>query len=273
MAAGNDVTGTDQQGEETPLFKHILFRIDGPAARISLNSPPYNVLTRAMMGEIVSAIERLDNLPQVKCLVIDSGAAKVFSAGISLEDSRPEVAFQTLDAFNNIATALMNIAKPLIVAVKGPAVGVGAELVLLGDLVFVSPNAQFAQPEIRMGVFPPFAAAMLPAIIGPKKAYEMILTGQPIGAEEALALGLVNQLVAEDQLESSIERTIARLDEFSGPVLAMAKAVITSGVNVPLREALKNAQNTYLNHLMDLEDVREGVRARMEQRKPAWKNR
>lgn len=273
MAEDIDPTCSERQGEGAPPFKYILFRIDGPAARITLNSPPYNILTRAMMAEIVSAIEKLDGLSGVKCLVIDSGCPKAFSAGISLEDSRPEFAFQTLDAFNRIAGALMDVAKPLIVTVNGPAVGVGAELVLLGDLVLVTPNAQFAQPEIRMGVFPPFAAAMLPAIIGPKKAYEMILTGQPISAEEALALGLVNRLVPEEQLGASLERVLSRLDEFSGPVLAMAKAVITSGVNVPLREALKNAQDTYLNHLMDLEDVREGVRARMEQRKPAWKNR
>jgi len=273
MAGGIEPTGSAPKRKGASLFKHILLRIDGPSARITLNSPPFNILTRPMMAEIASAIEKLDGLSGVKCLVIDSGSNKAFSAGISLEDSRPEFAFQTLEAFNCIATTLMDVAKPLIVAVNGPAVGVGAELVLLGDLVFVTPNAQFAQPEIRMGVFPPFAAAMLPAIIGPKKAYEMILTGQPISAEEALALGLVNRLVPEEQLEASLERIIARLDEFSGPVLAMAKAVITSGVNVPLREALKNAQDTYLNHLMDLEDVREGVRARMEQRKPAWKNR
>ena len=262
--------------EATPQqqpFRHIDYRIAGPTARITLNSPPYNVLTRAMMGEIAAAIEQLDRLPEVKCLVIDSACPKAFSAGISLDDSRPEVAFQTLDAFSSIARALAEIAKPLIVVVNGPAVGVGAELVLLGDLILATPHAQFAQPEIRMGVFPPFAAAMLPAIIGPKKAYEMILTGQPISADEALALGMVNRVVPEDQLEPSLGRILARLDEFSAPVLAMAKAVITSAVNAPLGVAIKQAQDAYLNHLMDLEDVREGLQARLEQRKPAWKNR
>jgi cyclohexa-1,5-dienecarbonyl-CoA hydratase len=272
MAAGG---GAFQGGQRdgAPDYQNILFRVAGPAAHISLNSPPYNVLTRAMMAEIVSAIERLDRLPEVKCLVLDSACPQVFSAGISLEDSRPEFAFQTLDGFARIAGALLEVAKPLIVAVHGPAVGVGAELALLGDLVLATPHAQFAQPEIRMGVFPPFAAAMLPAIVGPKKAYEMILTGQVIAADEALALRLVNRVVPEDQLETALGRIVARLDEFSAPVLAMAKAVISRAVSAPLREALKNAQDTYLNHLMDLEDVREGLRARLERRKPEWKNR
>ena len=124
-----------------------------------------------------------------------------------------------------------------------------------------------------MGVFPPFAAIMLPALIGPKKTYEMILTGNPLTAEEALALGFVNKVVAETELFKTVNEVLARIGEFSGPVLEMTKHVIGSSIGKPLAEAMKNSQDIYLNQLYALEDVAEGLRAVVEKRKPVWKNR
>jgi enoyl-CoA hydratase/carnithine racemase len=101
----------------------------------------------------------------------------------------------------------------------------------------------------------------------------LILTGQSLTAEEARALGLVNRVVPENQLRQTVDRITARINEFSGPVLAMTKAVIGNSMGMPLRDAIKNSRNIYLNQLMDLEDVREGLQARIEQRKPVWKNK
>ena len=124
-----------------------------------------------------------------------------------------------------------------------------------------------------MGVFPPFAAVMLPALIGPKKTYELILTGQALTAEDAQALGFVNRVVPENQLTQVVDEILARIDEFSGPVLEMTKAVISGSLGMPLSQAMKRSQDIYLNQLMELQDVQEGLRARLEQRKPVWKNR
>jgi cyclohexa-1,5-dienecarbonyl-CoA hydratase len=124
-----------------------------------------------------------------------------------------------------------------------------------------------------MGVFPPFAAIMLPALIGPKKTYELILTGNPLTADEALTLGFVNKVVPEADLAKAVNEVLARIGEFSGPVLEMTKRVIGSSMGKPLAEAMKQSQDVYLNQLYSLDDVQEGLRAVVEKRKPVWKNR
>jgi cyclohexa-1,5-dienecarbonyl-CoA hydratase len=253
------------------IFKFIDFDLSNGLARITLNHPPYNVLTVPLMAELADAIESLEGHHDVKCILLDS-SQKTFSAGISIEDSKPDRVFQTLEAFNRVFQAISEISKPLIVVVNGPAIGAGSELVAFGDMVIATPNARFAQPEVKMGVFPPFAAIMLPAVIGPKKTYELILTGQGLSAEEALALGFVNRVVPEAGLQGTVDELVAKIIEFSGPVLEMTKKVIATSIGRPLAEAMKRSQDIYLNQLMSLQDVEEGLRAVLEKRKPVWKN-
>src|SRR6202140_2981898 len=252
--------------------KYIQFEIAGFVARLTLDHPPHNVLTVPMMKEMAEAIEGLNGLGDVKAILLQSSQA-AFSAGISLEDSRPDRVFQTLDAFTRVFQAMIDISKPVIVVVNGPAIGAGSELVGFADVVLATPKAKFAQPEVKLGVFPPFAAVMLPQLIGTKKTYELILTGEALSAEEALSFGFVNRVVPEAELEKHVESLIARISEFSGPVLEVTKRVISSSIGRPLKEAMKTSQDLYLNELMNLEDVQEGLRAVIEKRKPAWKNK
>ncbi len=254
------------------ICKFLDFDISNNVARITLNNPPYNVLTVPLMAELAEAIESLEGRRDVKCIVLGS-SQKTFSAGISIEDSKPDRVFQTIEAFNHVFRAIAEISKPLIVAVNGPAIGAGSELVAFGDMIIATPNARFAQPEVKMGVFPPFAAIMLPAVIGPKKTYELILTGQALSAEEALELGFVNRVVPEAGLENTVNELVSRIIEFSAPVLEMTKKVIATSIGRPLAEAMKKSQDIYLNQLMALQDVEEGLRAVLEKRKPVWKNR
>jgi cyclohexa-1,5-dienecarbonyl-CoA hydratase len=256
------------------MFKFIAFEIADSVARIALNHPPYNVLTVPLMTELADAIESLENNKEAKCILLSSSPAiKTFSAGISIEDSRPDRVFQTLEAFNRVFHAISETSKPLIVVVNGQAIGAGSELVAFGDMVIATPNARFSQPEVKMGVFPPFAAIMLPSLIGTKKTYELILTGQALSAEEALDLGFVNRVVPEALLEKTVDELLARIVEFSAPVLEVTKRVITTSIGRPIAEAMKKSQDLYLNQLMSLQDVEEGLRAVLEKRKPVWKNK
>src|SRR5438094_7872203 len=222
----------------TKEYKHIIFDTSSYVARITLNNPPYNVLTVPLMMEMTQAVESLNGRGDIKCIVLDS-SQKAFSAVISLEDSKADRVFQTLDSFTHIFQAIREISKPLIVVVNGPAIGAGSELVAFGDLVIATPNAKFAQPEVKMGVFPPFAAIMLPQLIGPKKTYELILTGEALSADDALRLGFVNRLVPESELKDAVKSIIARISEFSGPVLEVAKEVIGSAMGMPIEDAMK----------------------------------
>src|SRR5436853_1986320 len=202
----------------TKEYKHIIFDTSSYVARITLNNPPYNVLTVPLMMEMTQAVESLNGRGDIKCIVLDS-SQKAFSAGISLEDSKADRVFQTLDSFTHVFNAIREISKPLIVVVNGPAIGAGSELVAFGDMVVATPNAKFAQPEVKLGVFPPFAAVMLPMMIGPKKTYELILTGEALSAEEAHHLGFVNKVVPEAQLQTVVDGIVNKIGEFSGPVL------------------------------------------------------
>ena len=253
-------------------YEYIRFDATTSVAHITLNFPPYNLLTVPMMNELAEAIESLDGRNDIKCILLDS-SQRMFSAGISLEDSRPAQIFQTLDAFTRVFQASSELSKPLVVVVNGVAIGAGSELVAFGDVVIATPQARFAQPEVRMGAFPPFAAIMLPQVIGPKRAYELILTGEAMSAEEARSLGFVNRIVEEKDLEANVKDLLARITQFSSPVLEMAKRVILTTTGLPLQEAIRKSQNVYLNELMSLEDSKEGLQAVIEKRKPVWRNR
>src|SRR6266853_3480672 len=240
-------TETDLTGDSrtpAPAYKYIQFSVVDSIARLTLNHAPHNVLTVPMMKEMAESIESLNGRTDVKAILLQS-SQQAFSAGISLEDSRPDRVFQTLDAFTRVFHAMVDICKPVVVVVNGPAIGAGSELVGFGDVVIVTPKAKFAQPEVKLGVFPPFAAVMLPQIIGSKKTYELILTGEALSAEEALRFGFVNKVVPESELRKHVELLLDRISEFSGPVLEVTKRVISNSMGRPLKEAIKTSQNLY----------------------------
>ena len=255
-------------------FQYIKLEFTENVARLTMNRPPYNVLTKDMMEEISRAIGGLHEHREVRALVIQaSKECTAFSAGVAVEDSRPEHAFQTLEAFQGVFNAIMEISKPVVTVVNGPAIGGGCELAALGDMIVATPKARFAQPEIRIGVYPPLAAVILPYAIGHKRALEMILTGEPLSVTEAARLGLVNRLVPEDKLEAEIEQVLVKITQQSAPVLEMAKKVLYDTIGLPLGDALRKSADIYLNQLMDLADAQEGLRAAVEKRKPVWQDK
>jgi cyclohexa-1,5-dienecarbonyl-CoA hydratase len=253
-------------------FQHIRLRADGPAVRMTLNRPEHNLLNEAMLREIADGVAWAGERDAIKLIVLDS-ACTVFCGGIDIGEYTSQRVFQMLDAFHGAFSAMLDTAKPVLCVVNGPAIGGGAELAAFGDLVVATPKARFAQPEITIGVFPPLASTILPFLVGPKIALELVLTGEPVSAERAAELGLVNRLVPEEKLETAVNELIARITSHSGPVLAMAKKAILGGMGLSLRDGLKNSMNIFLNELYRLEDSQEGLRALVEKRKPQWKNR
>ncbi len=254
-------------------FKFIRYRTDGPVVRISLNRPEHNLLNERMLMEIARGIEILGDTSAVKLIIIDSALPKVFSGGIEVGEYTTQRVFQMLDAFHRVFVAMIDVGKPVMVIVNGPALGGGSELAAFGDIVIATPNARFAQPEIRLGVFPPLASTIFPYIVGPKLALELVLTGAAITGERAKELGLVNRLVPEADLEKTVNEFISVITEKSGAVLAMAKRAILGGMGHSLKDGLKSSMNMFLNELYRLEDSQEGIRAIAEKRKPEWKNR
>src|SRR5882762_3467659 len=193
-------------------YEQIKFSIEDRAARITFARPPLNIFNIAMMHEINAALGQCAEQRDLAAIVFDAAAdCNAFSAGVAVEEHVAETIFQMLESFHAIFRSLEQLAKPAIAVVDGAALGGGCELVAACDIVIASDRARFVQPEIKLGVFPPVACVLLPLVIGEKRARELILTGDMIGASEAARLGLVNHLVPGLQLQSKTQEILAKL--------------------------------------------------------------
>jgi len=161
---------------------------------------------------------------------------------------------------------------PTAASVYGSCLGGGCELAIFCDVVVASETVKIGQPEIQVGVFPPIAAQIMPRIIGRKAAMDLILSGRIISAEEALRIGLVNKVVAENELESSTMDFLKPYLNLSAEVLRQTKKAIMTGLMDDLEPSLQAIEDIYLNQLMKTHDAQEGLSAFLEKRKPAWKN-
>src|SRR5438552_5011575 len=227
-------------------FHDIKFMIDNRVARITFARPPLNVFNIAMMNEIGEALNECVSRRDVVAIVFDAAAdARAFSAGVAVEEHVPETIFQMLDSFHSIFRTLAQISKPTIAVVDGAALGGGCELVAACDIVIASERARFGQPEIKLGVFPPVAAILLPRIIGEKRARELILLGEMIDATEALRLGLVNHLVPSTELEPKLLSVLAKLRDLSASALAMTRAALDLGAPNSFQSMLSEVENLY----------------------------
>jgi cyclohexa-1,5-dienecarbonyl-CoA hydratase len=256
-------------------FKFIRWDATGIVAHLTLNRPKQNIMNIGMLREMVRAIEGLSAREDVRMILLDAApeCEGFFSLGVGAEGYTSQMVFQMMDAFHSVFRAMMDISKPVLAVVDGVASGAGAELAAFCDLVVATEHAQFRQPEIKLGVFPPLGAVVYPRVIGPRRAMELLLTGDPINASQALQIGLVNRVVPRAQLKETVDNLVQRISDQSGPVLQLLKRVVFEGTWRPFDQALKRAQDIYLNQLFELEDSQEGLRALIEKRKPVWKNK
>jgi cyclohexa-1,5-dienecarbonyl-CoA hydratase len=255
-------------------YQHIKFRIDDRVARITFARPPVNIFNIAMMREINDALNRCAQRRELVAIVFDADAGcRAFSAGVAVEEHAEDTIFQMLDSFHAIFRNLEQLARPTIAVVDGPALGGGCELVAACDIAIASTRARFGQPEIKLGVFPPVAALLLPQLIGDKRARQLILTGEIIEADEAARIGLVNYVVSGNELEEKTSELLSRFRNLSAAALELTRKAIDLGRARSLDSALKEVESLYLNELMKTHDANEGINAFVEKRNPEWHDR
>ncbi|HEU5370533.1 MAG TPA: enoyl-CoA hydratase-related protein, partial [Ktedonobacterales bacterium] len=172
--------------------------------------------------------------------------------------------------FGRLFIRLRTLPMPTIAVVRGAALGGGTELALGCDLVLAATSARFGQPEIKLGVFPPIAAALFPQLIGYQQAARLLLSGEMITAEEAARLGLVTHAAADEELEGTLESLLKRFRRLSAAALRITKAALLRGADVGLAQALPYIEDLYLHELMTTADAREGIQAFLEKRQPIW---
>lgn len=242
---------------------------NGQAARITLAAPKANILDKAMMVGIDAALDDLVVQENLKAIVL-TGEGAHFSFGASIEEHLPDRIGDTLMHLRNLLLKMAAAPAPMIAAVRGQCLGGGFELALACDLIVAEENAQFALPEIKLGVFPPAGAALLPLRMGSGRAAEMVLTGASWTANQAAAAGLVNKVFPRD-LEPHMDAWLE--SDFlprSAAALSFAAQASRRSLVRALEIDLPALERIYLNDLMEQPDAVEGVLAFLEKRQPHW---
>jgi cyclohexa-1,5-dienecarbonyl-CoA hydratase len=246
---------------------------DGKLARVTLDRPSLNILNLELLSQLQAELASLPAPPHLCFLVFRGAGEKAFSAGADVADHTPERVAQLLEVFHGVLRKLWTSDWISIAAVQGHCLGGGMELAMMCDFVLATHTAQFAQPEIKLGCFPPVAAVLLPALVGPRRALELILTGRAVSAEEAHRLGLVTQVVGENELESATQKWIEQLETQSSVVLGLTRRAVLGAAGLDFSRVLAEIEQLYLQELMKTEDAREGIRAFLERRRPVYVGR
>jgi len=242
---------------------------DGALAKLVIDRPPVNVLDVATMKAVSECLDAVARDRTIKVLAI-TGAGKAFAAGVDVADHTEERVECMLRTFHRMVDRIRTVKIPVVALVQGAAMGGGFELALACDVLLARSDAKLGLPEIKLGVFPPVAAALLPRIVGRQRALDLILRGCTFSGDEAHRLGLVTHAWPADDYCTGVAAYLRDLMELSGPALRLAKRAVDVGLEVPFHEALCRAEEIYRRDVMALEDAREGLAAFIEKRSPVW---
>jgi cyclohexa-1,5-dienecarbonyl-CoA hydratase len=240
-----------------------------PIARVTLINPPLNVIDLQMMKLLFQALSEIEPRSDIP-VVLFEGDARAFSAGVDVKAHLPDQIHEMLRSFHSVVRAVVASRKVTIAAVRGACLGGGAELASVCDLVYTARDATWGFPEIKLGCYPPVAAVALAALIGQKRAAELILTGRQFSGDEAAGMGLANRSVAADELESVVEQTLDKLRQLSPVALAHTKKAIYTWDAIHFDKGLARAEKIYLDELISTADAREGIIAFLDKRPPKW---
>lgn len=253
-------------------MNRVIVEAHGPLARITLTHPPLNVIDFQMMDELLAALQELEQHKEVSVVML-SGGERGFSAGVDVAVHTPEKIQTMLQKFHGLIGALVKFPKITIAEVHSVCLGGGAELAMVCDMAYTTEKAKWGFPEITLGCYPPVACTALAALVGQKRAADLIFTGRIFSGEEAAAWGLANEAHTEGELREVIEGTLDHLLTLSPAALAVAKKALYAWDSMHLDKGLARAEKIYLEELMQTEDAKEGIAAWMEKRKAVWKGK
>lgn len=258
-------------------YDNLLIERDGAVAIVTINRPRVlNAIDAPTLDALRRAILDLKSDAEVRSLILTGAGERAFVAGADINElavqtptSGREHALKGQHVFNLIE----NMGKPVIAAINGYALGGGCELAMACTLRLAADSARLGLPEITLGILPGYAGTQrLARLVGKGKALELILTGAPIGAEEAARVGLVNRVVPAADLLTEARKLAAELAERAPVAISYIINAINSGLEMPFAEACVH-EATLFGLVAATEDMREGTRAFLEKRKPVFKGR
>lgn len=256
-------------------YEHIKVEVSGAFATITINrESALNALNSAVIAELITATAELEIDDDVRVVSITGAGSKAFVAGADITEMRefsPVQAQALSELGGNLGAAIENSAKVYIAAVNGFALGGGCELAMSCDFIYASNNAKFGQPEVKLGVIPGFGGTQrLIRRVGIGKARELVFTGAQISADEALRIGLIDAVVAPEELTAKVDAA-AKAVAANGPLaVAEAKRIMNAGQSMSLEASLMLEQRAF-GGLFATNDQREGMTAFAERRPAAFK--
>ena len=252
--------------------ERVLQKIQVPIARLTLNNPPLNVIDIPLMEELARALADIESRPEVSVIAL-SAAGDAFSAGVDVAAHTADKVESMLSSFHAVIRAIVASRKVTIASVRGACLGGGAELAMVCDLVYTADNAQWGFPEIKLGCYPPVAVTALSALVGQKRAADLVLTGRTITGAEAARIGLATEAVNQEKLDETLEKVTRNLSYLSPAALAVAKKAFYVWDSVHFDKGLARAEKIYFEDLMKTQDAQEGIEAFLEKRTPIWRGK
>ncbi|MDH6679214.1 enoyl-CoA hydratase [Rhodococcus sp. LBL1] len=256
------------------MANFVRYEVDEHIAVVTLDRPETrNALSDEVLDELLVALERARDDDDVRVVVLASSHEKIFSAGGDLKafagDTPTIVKYAGLDRFPRLYQLIGSLGKPVICAAGGDVLAGAFGLALACDFVFAKESVRFGCPEINVGVFPFMISALIYRNVGRLKANELMMYGDLISSSEALELGLVNRVFADDDFEAEVREWARRLAAKSPLLMRLGKNAINSTRDMALHDALATLQSQ-LALAFTTEDLREGVAALREKRSPVW---
>jgi enoyl-CoA hydratase/3-hydroxyacyl-CoA dehydrogenase len=252
-------------------FEHTLYSKADSIAWITLNRPQVlNALNRKLWREIYETLDQAERDEEVRAIIL-TGSGRAFSTGDDIREvsslkTAEEIRAFFLEYASRTIAKILSLPKPIIAAVNGPAYGGGCEIAMLCDLVVASDNATFAVPEALIGAIPPVASVLGSYIIGKLNTSMMILTGQPVSAEKARLMGLVNEVVTLEELRSAAEKLAASTMRAAPSSIKAMKRLLNRRFE---SKELEHSVEELINSLLS-DEGKEGHRAFLEKRLPKW---
>jgi len=254
-------------------FQNITLEKKEGIAKLTINRPPVNVINHDTLVEINTALEELAKDEETRVLLIRGSGNRAFCAGVEVKDHLGEMMPKMLREFGRTFRLLRGLGKPSIAVVNGAALGGGCEIVAGCDMAIASEKAALGQPEIKLGGLAPAAAPLFPRIMGEKKAFELLLLGENVSAQEAERIGLVNKVVPEEELDSTAEELARKfLEKSSLSVKLIRDAFYQCADTAELDGAMQKGVELGIK-TWETEDGQEGLKSFLEKRNPVWKNK
>jgi enoyl-CoA hydratase len=257
-------------------YQNLLLEIENHIALLTINRPAaLNSLNPPTLNELAAAFEELQNSPDVKVIILTGAGEKAFVAGGDISVMQPlsplearKVALQAQQLFNAIEYGN----KVVIGAINGYALGGGCELAMACDIRIASDNARFGQPEINLGIIPGWAGTQrLPRLIGKGKAKELMFTGDMISADQAVELGLANQVVPQTELLATAKKMAEKIAGKPQVAIRLIKEAVDKGLEMDSQKAFAYEAELFALCFATA-DQKEGMGAFLEKRQASWKD-